>query len=248
MNDLERRLQKLEAQNSALERQLSELRVRAEIADLMGRYAVYYGAGWGERIVSELWSRDEENVSLEYGASGIYTGRWKIETFYLNQVLPGRLDTIAFSSPALIMEPDGTAVRGSWTALGTQTDAGDLGPVPVTEESNRRALFSSRTSDGKEYRAEVVLQRYEVTFHREDGLWRIYHLHVLEYFRCPYGRDWVSYAQERFASDGVWLESMFDTSMALPPEAHGENLPSQSTSSHWQYTVDGQSGQQTSML
>ena len=90
------------------------------------------------------------------------------------------------------MEPDGTAVRGSWTALGTQTDAGDLGPVPVTEESNRRALFSSRTSDGKEYRAEVVLQRYEVTFHREDGLWRIYHLHVLEYFRCPYGRDWVS--------------------------------------------------------
>ena len=93
-----------------------------------------------------------------------------------------------------------------------------------------------------------MLQRYEVTFHREDGLWRIYHLHVLEYFRCPYGRDWVSYAQERFASDGVWLESMFDTSMALPPEAHGENLPSQSTSSHWQYTVDGQSGQQTSML
>ena len=170
MNDLERRLQKLEAQSSTLERQLSELRARAEIADLMGRYAVYYGAGWGERIVSELWSRDEENVSLEYGASGIYTGRWKIETFYLNQVLPGRLDTIAFSSPALIMEPDGTAVRGSWTALGTQTDAGDLGPVPVTEESNRRALFSSRTSDGKEYRAEVVLQRYEVTFHREDGL------------------------------------------------------------------------------
>ena len=51
MNDLERRLQKLEAQNSALERQLSELRARAEIADLMGRYAVYYGAGWGERIV-----------------------------------------------------------------------------------------------------------------------------------------------------------------------------------------------------
>ena len=81
MNDLERRLQKLEAQSSTLERQLSELRARAEIADLMGRYAVYYGAGWGERIVSELWSRDEENVSLEYGASGIYTGRWKSETF-----------------------------------------------------------------------------------------------------------------------------------------------------------------------
>lgn len=67
MNDLERRLQKLEAQNSALERQLSELRARAEIADLMGRYAVYYGAGWGERIVSELWSRDEENVAWNTG-------------------------------------------------------------------------------------------------------------------------------------------------------------------------------------
>ena len=158
MNDLERRLQKLEAQNSALERQLSELRARAEIADLMGRYAVYYGAGWGERIVSELWSRDEENVSLEYGASGIYTGRWKIETFYLNQVLPGRLDTIAFSSPALIMEPDGTAVRGSWTALAPRltpviwglsrsrkkATAGLCSPaVPPTERNTGRRWCSS---------------------------------------------------------------------------------------------------------
>ena len=81
MNALERRLQKLEAQSSTLERQLSELRARAEIADLMGRYAVYYGAGWGERIVSELWSRDEENVSLEYGKKVILEQSFRPEDY-----------------------------------------------------------------------------------------------------------------------------------------------------------------------
>lgn len=58
-----------------------------------------------------------------------------------------------------------------------------------------------------------------------------------ELFRCPYDRDWVTYAGERFATDGIWLESLFETPMPLPEESHGENLPSGPSSRHWQYTT-----------
>ena len=240
MSDMERRLQQLEAR-------MEQLEARQQICDLMGRYAVYYGAGWGERIVGELWSQ-QDDVSLEYGASGIYDGLWKVKTFYLNRDIPGKLDTIALSSPSLILSQEGDTARGSWTAFGTQTDAGDLGPEPVTEESNRRALFSSADAQGRQYRAEVLLQRYEVEFRREQGGWKIQRLHVLEYFRCPYDKDWVAYARERFDSDGVWLEFLFDTPMPFPPESHGENLPSRATSDHWQYTLEGLCGLQTTQL
>ena len=240
MSDMQQRLEQLE-------RRMEQLEARQQICDLMGRYAVYYGAGWGERLVKELWSQ-RDDVGLEYGASGIYDGLWKVKTFYLNRDIPGKLDTIAFSSPALTLSPEGDTARGSWTTFGTQTDAGDLGPEPVTEESNRRALFSSATPDGRQYRAEVLLQRYEVEFVREPEGWKIRRLHVLEYFRCPYGKDWVTYARERFGSDGVWLESLFDTPMPFPPESHGENLPSRATSSHWQYTPDNFCRAQTTLL
>lgn len=66
MSTMEERLQRLEQQSEAMRKQLTELRARAEISDLMGRYAVYYSAGCGRRIMEELWSRSED-ISLEYG-------------------------------------------------------------------------------------------------------------------------------------------------------------------------------------
>ena len=99
-------------------------------------------------------------------------------------------------------------------------------------------MLSSHTEDGRSYRAEVLLQKYDVTFVLEDTAWKILHLHVGEFFRCPYDRDWVLYAKERFETDGMWLEALFETPMEFPPVAHGENLPSSSSTWHWQYTID----------
>lgn len=218
------------------------MQAKEEISGLMGRYAVYYSANCGRRIMDELWSQSED-IRFEYSASGVFRRRWQIMTYYVNEAYPGRLNTLAFSSPAIVVSEDGLSAKGSWTAFGTETDAGDLGPVPVTEESNRRALLSSETEDGKQYRAEVLLQRYEVEFCKEETGWKILHLHVIEYFRCPYDRDWVRYAEARFATDGVWIENLFVTPDPLPEDSHGENLPSLATTSHWQYTLDCKPGQ-----
>lgn len=241
MLTMEQRLDALERQAAAMQTRLKNLEAERDISQLMGRYAVYFGAGCGRRIMDELWSQDE-NVSLEYGSSGVYNRRWQVMTYYVNEEIPGALYTLSLSSPAILVASDGQTAHGSWTAFGTETDPGDLGPLPVTPESNRRALLSSQTDDGLQYRTEILVQRYEVDFVLENGSWKIRRLHVFEYFRCPYDRDWVRYARERFATDGVWLETLFTSPDPFPVEAHGENLPGAASTAHWQYTLDCQPG------
>lgn len=226
----------LEDRLTKLENGMKFLEARAAIADLMGRYAFYYTAGQGERIVEELWT-ERDAASLEYGASGVYRNLWKVKTFYFKEKIPGRLSTLALSTPHLEVDTDGESARGLWTAFCTETDAGDLGSCPPEKSDSRRRLLSGRTSTGEEYRAEILLQRYDVDFIRENGVWKILHLHVYELFRCPYDRDWVVYAKERFATDGIWLEALFETPMPLPEASHGENLPSGPSTRHWQYTT-----------
>ena len=154
MNDLERRLQKLEAQNSALERQLSELRARAEIADLMGRYAVYYGAGWGERIVSELWSRDEENVSLEYGKKVILEQSFRPEDYI-------------FSGEELLLDFQDIQVVGTGSEESAEAQSMKVTPVQdsVLEHVRKTSYQGTldvdldRTYDEKLFIAEIHLIR-----------------------------------------------------------------------------------------
>lgn len=237
MMNVEERLRALEQRSLEQEKRLLDLEAKAEISELMGRYAVYWGANCGRRIMEELWSRSDD-ITLEYGASGKYRNRWQIMTYFVNEAWPGRLNTLSFASPAIVIAEDGKTARGSWTAFATETDAGDLGPEIVEERSNRRVLYTSQTEDGKQYRAEVLLQRYEVVFRKEAAGWKILDLHVIEYFRCPYDRDWVAFAEERFATDGMWIEQLFTTPDPLPEDSHGENMPHWATTYHWQYTRD----------
>lgn len=238
MDKWEGRLKNIEEALERMNARLSIQEAKAAIAGVMARYAFYVAAGEGRRIVDELWTTDD-GASLEYGASGIYENLWRIKTYYIKDKLPGRLTTLSLSSPLLDVAPDLRSARGLWTAFCTESDAGDLSPAPPDKSDGRRPLLTSVTEDGQCYRAEILLQRYDVSFVLENGQWRISHLHVGEYFRCPFSRDWVLFAKERFLNDGMWLESLFESPEPLPPNAHGENLPSGPSTWHWQYTTDG---------
>lgn len=239
MNEIEYRLNQLEDRLARLENQNLRLQDRIEIENLMAKHQFYQAAGQGRRIVDELWSQ-QDDVSIEYGASGVYQELWKVKTFYIKDVLPGCLSVVALASQYLEVSGDGQAAFGLWMSLGTETDAGDLGPFPPRADEQRRLLMSSRTEDGKVYKAEWLWQKVEVRFRRENDSWRICNLHVSEYFRCPFGRDWVRFAAERFATDGMWLESLFESPEPLPPQSHGENLPSAPSTYHWQYAPTAQ--------
>lgn len=234
---------KLMQRLEALERRVALLEDRAQIENLVARHNFYLSSGQGRRIVPELWTRDE-NASIEYGASGVYGARWKVITFYVSEDVPGCLTTCAASNQWLTIAPDGQSARGVWMAAGTETDAGDLGAAKPAVDDQRRVLFSSRTAAGEGYRAEVLLQKHELRFTKEDGQWRIHDLHVSEFFRCPAGSDWVAYAGERQITDGMWLEAKFETPDPIPSF---ENLTSGETTYHWQYDVDATPALQTEL-
>lgn len=224
----------MEARLEAMERRLSALEDREQIQDLMAKHNFFFSSGQGRRIVPELWSKSDE-ASLEYGASGVYRNLWKVRTFYVNYDTPGRLLTFAAANRWLTVSEDGQRARGVWMVLGTESDAGDLGSVPPAQNDQRRVLLSSRDEAGRAYRAEVLFQKHEAEFRKEEGVWKIFRLHISEFFRYPAGRDWVSYAKERQVTDGMWLEYFFDTPDPLP---FIENLPNGPTTYHWQYDTD----------
>ena len=235
---MEERLENLEKRLAALENELRDLRIRAELSNNMGRYAVLYSAGCGRELVDQLWSH-EDDVQIEYGASGVYREFWKMERFYIKEAVPGKLSTVSFFSPVFRIREDGEEAAGIWFSLGTETDAGDLGAEKLPEECERRMLLTSETEDGKAYRAEVLLQKYDVVFRKEEGQWKIFKLHVFDLFRTPFSEDWVRFAEKRFETDGRWLESLFDAPLPIPASGHGENLPSGPSTEHWQYTRKG---------
>ncbi|HPF54249.1 MAG TPA: nuclear transport factor 2 family protein [Eubacteriales bacterium] len=224
----------VEERLAALERKVMRLEDRQRIENLYSKHNYYFSAGQGRRIVPELWTKDDD-ASIEYGASGVYQKLWKVVTFYVNFDIAGRMATFSCANKWLSIAKDGLTARGVWMVIGTESDAGDLAKDKPKEDDERRVLLSSVTEKGEAYRAEVLLQKHEVEFRKEDGVWKIFRLHISEFFRCPAGRDWVSYAKERQITDGMWLEYMFETPDPYPS---WENLPSGPTTRHWQYDVD----------
>ena len=225
---------RLQERLEKLEKRVSRLEAGAEIENLMAKHYFLLSSGQGRRIVPELWT-ERDDASIEIGASGVYGARWKVITFYVSEQVPGCMLTCGAFNRWLRISDNGEEARGLWMTACTETDAGDLGNAAPGEEDQRRILLSSETPDGKKYRAEILLQAHEVCFIKEHGKWKIRNLHAHEFFRCPAGSDWVTYAGKRQVTDGMWLEAMFETPDPIPSF---ENLPSGPSTSHWQYDVN----------
>lgn len=227
----------LENKVEKLERQLFVQSSRAAIENRMSRHQWLWAEGRGQQILDELWAQSREDVSFEYGASGVYRGPWPVASFYRKDRLPGKLSVYHLTTQQIEIAADGQTAQGAWFVIGTETDAGDLGTVPH-ETEQERILLTSATPDGKRYRAEWLWQKYEVDFILEGGIWKILHFHVREFFKCPFDRDWVRFSGERVESDGMWLEQLFESNVPYTGGGHFENLPGAPTTSHWQYKID----------
>lgn len=235
-NELSKKVNELEKQIELVQHRIQMLEDRSAIENLMARHQFYSAAQQGERIVDELWTSDENSASIEYGASGLYIGLWKVRTFYISEYIPGCLNIKSLSTQQIVVKDDWA--EGSWIAIGIDLDAGELGPAKPGKEDQRQFLLSSQDSEGRRYKSEWQFQRIDAKFTRENNGWRIHNLHFREYFRSPYDQSPVEFARKRFETDGMWLESKFESPMPLPAIAHGENLPSSPTTNHWQYRYD----------
>ena len=220
-----------------IKQRLLRLEARNEIENLMGAHFQLLMANQGQRIMEQIWSVSDE-VKLEIGASGEYGGREKVATFYQKDHLAGKLTLLMPVSPVIRVAEDAQTANGLWFAIGLETDSGELsGAENISPE--RRMLFSSRTEDGKGYTAEWMFQKIAADMIFEDGAWKLLHMHIYEIARTPQDSDWVRYALERFATDGMRLDAMFKSNLPFPEDKPPENLATAPTVYHWQYTVDG---------
>ncbi len=227
INELERRL-------SILENQVMVQSDKAAITELMSKHQLMFLSGQGKAIVQDLWCKDE-TCTLEVGASGVFQGMNNVRSYYEKDVIPGVMSLYALTTPSIAIGNDGKMAIGNWIAIGTETDAGELGIAPPDEKDQRDRLLSSKDSEGKRYRAEWLWQRYCVGFIKTIYGWRIHDIHISEFFRCPFDQDWVKFADERMKTDGIWLEHIFDGNVEF---RGGEHLPSGPSTYHWQYRTD----------
>jgi hypothetical protein len=220
-----------------LTHKINILEAKSSIENLMGSYQYYYTAGNTKAITEGIWAQNNDNVSLEWGASGVFRGLKKVSTFYEKDIIDGKLSLYTLNTAVIEVEKDNKSAKAIWTVIGTETDAGELGlNKPKTLED--KALLSSSTEDNLSYRAEWVWQKYEVDFIVENNEWRILHLHIHDIFRCPFDRDWVQYSKERFKTDGLLIDSMFKSNLPFDPNGPPENNANEESTFHWQYKVD----------
>ena len=234
-------LEHLQAELSSLRRQNSILQDRAEIENLMGRYAHLHSAGKDREILDTLWAK-ADSATCEDGSSGVYElhGRVGGIAGYYQKFFgmspdenipitpePGRMYGMALSSPVIEIAEDRKTAKGIWMSSGYESrvfPAGKPSGIPSIDQKDPDA-------DGMRHSAFWVWSRVAADFILEDGQWRIWHLHIYDIFRCPYDTDWVTYAKNGRCQDDESVDAMI---RCCVPCVHA-TLP---TKFHWQYAPD----------
>ena len=224
---------------------LERLEARGEIENLMARYEDLYMKRDTDGILQSLWAKDACGIWIEDRFYGVYEGRdgafpdGGMKTYY-DSVMgfgsptdhPGKLMCYTLTTQLIEVACDGQTAQGLWVSIGAEGDAGELVYQDVGRPDRKVSgvHLTSRTEDGRRYQADWVWQKMRVDFLRTQNGWRIWHMHIYDIFRCPYGQDWVTYAPERSElNEKFGMERAF--SPYGKPNGHGCIF-------HWEYTQD----------
>jgi len=216
-------------------RRLARLEARGEIENLMARYEDLYTKRDAAAILRELWAEDACGIWVEDRFYGVYEGRNGAfpdggMTTYYDSVMgfgspadhPGKLSCYTLTTQLIEVAADGETAQGLWVSVGAEGDAGELAYDDIGRPDRKVSgvHLTSCTPEGKRYQADWVWQKMRVDFIRRDTGWKIWHLHIYDVFRCPYGRDWVTYAPSRAAdNERFGMERAF--SPYGKPNGHG---------------------------
>ncbi|KAM0747426.1 hypothetical protein T439DRAFT_383539 [Meredithblackwellia eburnea MCA 4105] len=181
----------------AILRRLTRLEDEKEIEKLMAHRAYLHSAGRHDVEHQEMWSK-REDIIFEPEDWGGWTGHAAMEQNYVkaNPFPPstkGLMIEHTVTTGIIEIADDRQTAKGVWISPGHETfPMGDGLPKP-------------HWSWG----------RYGVDFVREDGQWKIWHLHVLTTFRTPFDKSWVETAISRpdyLPEEGTAMPGM------LPPD------------------------------
>ena len=167
----------LEEKIERLEKEIQRLKDIHEIQNLMGRYEyLHTSAGGDYKLPDLLWAKKTPGASAELGNWGVYEGFEGVKKIYdatgKGSEIPGQMFMHTLTTPVIEVADDGKTAKGVWISPGHETIRPrykrDEKPVP-----------------------HWAWIKYGIDFVKEDGEWKIWHLHVYGIFHTPYDTSWV---------------------------------------------------------
>jgi hypothetical protein len=166
----------LEERFAALEHEVDRLQSVIEIQNLVGRYAVIH-TPISMSKTPELFALKQPDVSVEIAMWGVFIGAEKIKRMYATMsegdLKPGAMFEHQFTTPQIVVAKDGKTAKGLWFSPGHETPP---------------------AKDGK-LEPHWCWGKYGADFIKEDGEWKIWHLHFYDTFMIPFDKSWVDTPQ-----------------------------------------------------
>jgi SnoaL-like domain len=193
--------------DDTLERRIGRLEAVHEIQNVMGRYSYWHTANMHAECLS-LFAMKTPGVRAEM-MWGVYDGPESLERLYpgfhawVDGDAKGVMHMHALTTPVIEVADDLQTAKATWISPGHET-------------------MSFSASAGTTPEAFWAWCKYGCDFVREDGQWKIWHLHVFGIFLAPYGRSWAEQPED----------------MVDPPPMLKEHEPDRPPTTHWQYAPD----------
>jgi hypothetical protein len=187
---------------------LERMEAALAVQNTMGRYSYLHTANLHEECLG-LFAMKTPGLRVEM-MWGVYEGPESVTRLYPGFHVwadgdgKGTMHMHTLSTPIIEVAGDAKTARGVWISPGLETGVFDA---------------------SKKVTANWGWCKYAADFIKEDGQWKIWHLHVYGLFLSDYYHSWVDKPVDM---DAKGMESM------MPKEFHPDRPPT----THWLYTPD----------
>jgi hypothetical protein len=169
---IDERVTDLEKQNKSFKHEIERLQAINEIQNLFSTLDYFHSTA-KEDEAGQLFALTMADVSAEIAGGGVYVGKESIIKVGHGVEgsgipTPGHLGLHTRTTPVIQVAGDGKTAKGLWLSPGLET-------------------FEK---DGK-FDGQWCWCKYGVDFIKENGKWKIWHLHTYPIFRIPYYKSWV---------------------------------------------------------
>ena len=168
----------------SVEKRIERIEAVLEIENLINRYEYLKDTGYQDEVM-ELFALKTPGVSAEM-VWGVYDGPEGIRKLYPGlharrtpEERKGHMTMFPRTTGVIEVARDGKTAKGLWYSPGMSAGVGD---------------------DGKPH-ANWTWEKYAVDFVKEDGQWKIWHLHIDCDFAIPFGKDFAEHDWPRVQSE-----------------------------------------------
>lgn len=183
-----------------------------EVQNLMSNYAYLHAAGMHDETVA-LFAQHTPGVRLENFNRGIFDGIESVRRFYMGVKeiegdRIGHLHLHTLTTPAIEVAGDGKTAQAIWISPGVET---------MPENGEISAMWA--------------WIKYGADFIKEDGKWKIWHLHMYHIFSTPYNRSWADKdpTPKKSHPGNIKADRPISYSWEYSPDVAPENVPAPPT-------------------